>query len=713
MGYKHSLYHYVWIVENQQHDPHVALQSPLLALNQTSDVNPIKAEQIMDARQVLRWRRSAFGTIQGCTGAKSAGDTSDEMPGQAGVLALVGKVQALQKRIVERFLEGRRAYFGAAQSAPLECYRELASEGRDIFIVVKLIDEEPHIATTLHSILNQRAVDLRRIVIVVVDNNSIDGSTHIVNEIIRHNKSSVRILHIVQSMPGGGNAARLGVDRSLATLYEMCCCDGKWERLQDALIGVSDGDTVYHQELLGNCAAICEGDPNVDGVMPFLTYKLAAGLRLYRKYERVSPCELSPYARWEQAVFVPVDLFDARSLDEFPRPGRKRCSEDAVEFALASGGRLNIALASRDALGRPFGILKDREGHIAYVRSDRTLVLDGPPVSDLDTVLMVLENGIVCRDEKWRWHSLTGLDLFLRWAFQGMGVPEEMVYPDTSDALKLFRAWSFAVGGQHQLSRPDLRIVTGTDYQSGRVLQIVGAVIRLGPADAYAETETDRLCKMIYNLARDHSVLYGETRSTPIERASGLYLHMTRIQDAIENEIRQYPDEFFRDVIFPERFLFPLRWMLQNALRFYAHWEEAASTMVRRQFLDQVFACGEAEEIEREYFGVKNIGALRGAPFHEKQALAEKLAETIIVRHYGSIMRFYTRTLESFFAAHGVAPPVYAWLLCGLEAGQPALSVQPRHVHPSVVWRDPKFIIDDRRGQVVGIRNADNRLEPG
>lgn len=143
-------------------------------------------------------------------------------------------------------------------------------------------------------------------------------------------------------------------------------------------------------------------------------------------------------------------------------------------------------------------------------------------------------------DEKWRWHSVIGHDLFLLWMFQRMGIPEAVVAPDTSDALKVFRCWSLAIGGQHQPSSPALKIVTGTDYQSGRVQQAVGCRTVLGPAIVYTEIKVDRLAKMIRNSANRQGVFYGDTRSRGLERASGLYLHMTRIQDQVESEIRGY-----------------------------------------------------------------------------------------------------------------------------------------------------------------------------
>ncbi len=101
-----------------------------------------------------------------------------------------------------------------------------------------------------------------------------------------------------------------------------------------------------------------------------------------------------------------------------------------------------VPLAHVDEYGRRFGVIRDPAGRFGYVFSDRTLTLAEAPVSGFDAALVFLENGAVRRDEKWRWHSVIGHDLFLYWAFAGMALPEAMVFPDTSDALKTFRVWS-------------------------------------------------------------------------------------------------------------------------------------------------------------------------------------------------------------------------------------------------------------------------------
>jgi hypothetical protein len=344
------------------------------------------------------------------------------------------------------------------------------------------------------------------------------------------------------------------------------------------------------------------------------------------------------------------------------------------------------------------------------VLADRRVVLAQVPSCGDDEALLQLDDGAVPRSAKWRWHALVGHDLFLSWAFAGMGLPEQMVFPDTSDALKTFRAWSFAVGGQHQLRRADLRIATGSDYQSGRVLQQVGAVSRLGPADACAETEIDRLLKMVRNLVRSQGVFYGETRSANLERATGLYVHMTRIQDELEAEVRGYPDEAFEQVVFPERVLFPLRWLFQNSVRFYAHRDPAARELVRERCLRVVFTPQQAEEVERRWYEPA-VRPVREAPFHAKQDLAERVAEDVIAGCYPELMQFYVRTLRSCLTRRGVPPERFEWLLDGLPQSRCAVSQPLPRIHPAEVWSGPEFEIDVARGQVTRMHAAKERAQ--
>ena len=676
-------YHHRWTDLNQQEPPETALDSPLLDLGRSSDVDPLLPEQVADARRVLRRRRALVY------------EGGDE---------LHDPVLAGQRRVVERFLRGRRERFGPEQCRPLPDIAALVHEGRDVFVVVKFMDEAPHLADTLHSLLNQE-FDRGRLVIVAVDNNSTDGSDAIVKDVIADNPTAARLVYLNQAKPGAGNAARLGVDTCIATAYEMCRADGRWDRLQSATIAVSDGDTVYHPATLQSIAGMLEAQPTVDGVMPFLTYKFTAALRLLRDYRPAIPAALAQQATGADPVPVSVDLSTARTFDALPRWGRAACA-GGIRLAIRGGGRVDVPLAHVAEDGRRFGVLADPRGHLAYVFADRTVVPAEAPVSGFDAALVFLENGGVRRDEQWRWHAVVGHDLFLYWSFRGMGLPEGMVYPDTSDALKTFRVWSFAIGGQHQLRRPGLRIATGSDYQSGRVLQAVGCTSRLAPAEAFAETETDRLIKMARNFTQRQSVFYGETRGAALDRATGLYVHMTRIQGAIERELREYPDEVFEHTVFPERVLFPLRWMLQNAARFAAHGERERQ-IVRDRVLEVMFGPAAQAHIEHDILTDAALQALADAPYADKQPLAERLAEAVIAAHYPDIMAFYQATLRSFFTAQRVAPQCYEWLLEGLTESRNAVVEQPPRVDPAAVWEGAEFDIDTERGQVLRMRNTE------
>ncbi|MDG4766916.1 glycosyltransferase family A protein [Solwaraspora sp. WMMD406] len=674
-------YHRLWAELNRRQPPQTATESPLLALGRSSDVDPLLPEQVDDARRVLSTR-------------------ADLVDGGADTLRT--EVLAGQRRVVERFLAGRRARFGPGQSQPLDDVAALAREGRDIFLVIKFMDEAPHLAATLHSLTNQTGVDLGRVVIVAVDNNSTDGSDAIVKTAIANNRSAARIVYLNQAMAGAGNAARFGVDSCIATVYEMCRADDRWERLQTATIAVSDGDTVYHPETLRAMDQIFAECPTVDGVMPFLTYKFTAALRLFHDYQPARPAELVDRVDGIVPTVVPVELATAAAHDALPRWQRRRVA-DGMQVTTADGAVLSVPLPATDEFGRRFGVLADARGRRAYLFEDRTLTVEQAPVSGLDAALVFLENGGVRRDEKWRWHTVVGHDIFLHWSFAGMGLPETMVFPDTSDALKTFRVWAFAIGGQHQLRRPGLRIATGSDYQSGRVLQAVGAAVRLGPAEVFAETETDRLIKMIRNFVNQQSVFYGETRSPALERATGLYVHMTRIQDAIEREMRDYEDRIFEQTAFPERVLFPLRWMLQNAVRFYAQGAEERRIVSERVWR-LMFSPSTAARIEDEVLTDKVLREFADTPYAEKQVYAERVAEQIIGDHYPEIMDFYAATLRHFFAAYQVAPDCYEWLLDGVRQSRNAVAEQPPPVDPTAVWAGSEFDIDVARGQVVGMR---------
>jgi Glycosyltransferase like family 2 len=679
-----GLYHYTWTERRQTEPPESALNSPLLALHASSPVDPLLPEQVRQARQVLRSRAEAHGVAP----------------------------YDLQRQVVRRFLAGRAAYYGAEQCVPLDEAAQLASEGRDVFLIVKFMDEAPHLEATLRSLLNQADVELGRVVIVAVDNNSTDGSDQIVKQITSANRSRARIIYISQAMPGAGHAARLGVDRSIATVLRMCEIDGNWARLQNALIAVSDGDTVYHPHVLRETLRIFDDCPTVDAVMPFLTYKLTAALRLFGGYRPALPDRLARSGGSCQATDTQVSLDSETAFERLPRWLRQRRGDDVMELGVSGGGVLAVPLCHADDDGRRFGVLRDPAGRLGYVLADRTLVLAEAPMSGSDAALVTLENGGIRRDEKWRWHALIGHDLFLHWLFAGLGVPEEAVYPDTSDALKTVRAWAFAIGGQHQLRRPGLRIVTGSDYQSGRVLQAVGAVVRLGPAAAMAQTEIDRLSKMVRNLVGNQAVFYGNIRSTALERASGLYVHMTRIQGDIEEEVRGYGDDAFLGTVFPERLLFLLRWLIQNLMRFYAHDEDQAPPIVADRALVPMFGAEQAAAIERDWFAGSHLDPIRDAGGDERLDVAELLAERFIQANYPKLIRLYENSLRDYFTRQRVAAKHYEWLLEGLDAAPNAIALRPRDIDPSAVWDSDEFVIDIARGQVLSMQAKSGTQKP-
>ena len=670
-----ALFHHTWTERRRSEPVEETMRSPLLQLHSTSEVDPLAPEQIRSAREVLALK-----------------DTVVQQDGPW------DEVHRAQRRVVEAYLAGRRR-FPAAEHSPFEEAAAFAAEGRDIFLVVKFMDEAPHIDATFRSLLQQKEVDLGRVVIVAADNNSTDGSAEIVQRISAENPGPARIIYFNQDRPGAGHTARMGVDRCLATIMRMCELDGDWSRLQSAVIAVSDGDTVYHPHVLHEIQRILAESPTVDGVMPFLTYKLTAALRLFPGHRPASPERLAEAAATEAAVTVPVDLSTECATDEIPRQSR-RLVGDRMRIAVRGHDDIDVDLRHRDEHGRRFGVLRDAAGRRAYLLEDRTLVLAEAPVSGTDAALTALENGLVTSRDKWRWHAVIGHDIFLSWLFEGMGMPEEMIYPDTSDALKTFRAWAFAIGGQHQLSRPGLRIVTGSDYQTGRVLQATGCTVRLGSASACAQTETDRLIKMARNLMRKQAVFYGQTRASLIERASGLYVHMTRIQGDIEDEVRRYADEDFEHTVFPERVIFPLRWMFQNALRFYSHDEPEARDMVREGFL-RVFFGERADEVEERWFTAETVSKIRRASHDERPDVAERVAEDIIADTYPQIMACYGRTLRDFFEHHQVRADAYEWLLDGVESSRNALREDPPEVDPAAVWEGREFTIDIARGQAV------------
>jgi len=233
-------------------------------------------------------------------------------------------------------------------------------------------------------------------VIVAVDNNSADGSDEIIRRMAAANRTEARVVCLNQPMPGAGHAARLGVDRVIATIYQMCLHDQRWERLQAAVIGVSDGDTVYHPDVVAEAVRIL-ADSTVDGVMPFLMYKFTAALRLFPGYVPAFPDDLARCADVSQARRVGVPLADLTAYALLPRWQRVRVGE-VMELGVAGGGSVTVPLASIDPHGRRFGVLRDPVGRFGYVLADRAQA----PVSGFDAALVFLENGGVTPAGKWR-----------------------------------------------------------------------------------------------------------------------------------------------------------------------------------------------------------------------------------------------------------------------------------------------------------------------
>ncbi|AIO66538.1 glycosyltransferase [Burkholderia oklahomensis] len=638
------------------------LQSRLLALIGTSNVNAIPAAHLALAQRILLAREAL----------------ADGTPGEADADA----VRDWQRQLVSDHLRMRAAHFGADQVAPLPDAAALAAEGRDVFVIVKFMDEEPHIEATLLSLLNQD-FDLSRVVILMVDNNSSDRSPALVQQLIAGNATAARVYYLNQPTPGGGSAARYGTDRAMATVLAMSESDGDWSRLQRATIGVSDGDTVYHGGVLREIDSILARHPCVDGVMPFLIYKLTAALRFFRRYTAIDADFTIPADAAVHDVRFSLATIDA--YGHLSRAERRR-------LATAAGGRAVW--------------LRDPQGHLAKCFPDGQMLLQQLPVSGEDRAVVYLENGYIERDQKWKWHALIGHDLFLRRLFTDLGFLEEAVLPDTSDALKTFRCWSFAIGGQHQLSSPSLKIVTGTDYQSGRVLQAVGCRVVLGDARYYAETETDRLAKMVRNFRLTRHIFYGDVRADSIARASGLYLHMTRIQDQVEREIRGYPDSFYEQVAFPERVAFPLRWLLKNTLIMLALADAPARRLLETRVLDRLLGEPGALAALGAELGLDLTGPLAAMDHEARDTAAERLAERIIVARHAPIMRFYRQVLADWFDAAGLDPVAQAWLLDGIEDCRCALARHSEPIDPAQAWAGSEFVIDEARGQVTDLRPA-------
>ncbi|MET0355891.1 MAG: glycosyltransferase family A protein, partial [Cellvibrio sp.] len=650
--YINSIWQHLPMLANRKQTPKQALSSRLLELMHSSNVNKIPEVQIEDAQKVLALRQQVL-----------AGNKTNES---------LAEIAQIQQRIVERHLTGREEFYGAEQVQPFDEVEDLLREGRDTFLIIKFMDEAPHIRATLASLLTQTKVDLGRVVIVAVDNNSTDGSGEIIKTTTQEIPSKARVIYVNQKIPGGGSAARYGTDRSMATIYKMCTMDQDWSRLQSARIAVTDGDTIYHHEVVHSLCEVFDNEQGVDGVMPFLIYKLTAALRFFKDYQPLNEKTLFEISQSVSPVAVNTILSNTDAHQFFVRQGRKLTGDHMV-LQQKDGGSLQVPLIASTPDGRRFGVLQDPQGARAFVIEDRNIVLHQAPVSGFDAALVFMENGGVREDEQWKWHTAIGHDLFLLWMFQHQEVPEEIISPDTSDALKMFRCWAFAIGGQHQLSKPGFKIVTGTDYQSGRVLQSAGCMTVLGTANAWAETEVDRLAKMVRNFSNEQSVFYGETRSRGLDRASGLYLHMTRIQNQVEQEIRNYPDTFFRDIAFPERVVFPLRWLLQNAICVYSTDDKELRAFIESKLFLPMFGNEKFQIIRSMLLTDSALTGLWESSLDQKHHQAEEYAEELIMSCYAEITAFYERTVMSFLQQHGLATENFAWLFKGFDQCRNAL----------------------------------------
>lgn len=677
------------VYRNRSRPVSECLASELLSLAYTSDVSDPNPVQFDRAQRALQLRADALAA--GWDGGP---------PGPEAAHAYL----AVCREIVDEHLHARAVRFGAEQCAPFEEAPTLGVESRDIFLVIKFMDEEPHIRSTIDSLLTQKHVDLSRVVLVGVDNMSSDRSGEIFREARDTNLSPVRMIYCRQPVSGGGNAARLGVDRCIATVRAMAEMRGDWSLLHRARIAVSDGDTIYHPDLVADGTRVFDTHHDVDGVMPFLTYKLAACLRLFDGWRQRDPAPLLVAAAHRAGDFVRLDLpLDTiLAYERFPR-ARRRGGRTGVDLGFTSGESLHTPYVGSTETGERFGVLVDPDGNRALAFEDRFLVLERAPVAGYDSVLVHLENGRVRPDEIWRWHSLIGHDLFLLWSFSAMGLSRDFILPDTSDALKAFRVWAFSVGGQHQLRRPETERVTGTDYQSGRVLQCFGARTVLGSPWAYSETEIDRLAKMIRNFANAQSVFYGNTRAGALERASGLYLHMTRIQDKVEAEIRGYSEALYEGVVFPERLLFPLRWMLQNFICAYCVAGAHERALVAAGSFELLFDEGAWAAIRADILTNAELDAMKALGFEALRARGEHLAEAVIRAYWEALIAFYGRTLRQFFHDHGIGDSVYGFLLEPLPSCRNSLLEERPSVDVNDVWSTNDFVVDRERGQVIDI----------
>lgn len=665
------------------------VHSELLSLAFTSDVDDPREQQLERGQLAISLRQSALD--RGWDGKSSDHDAASAF-------------LDLCSEIVNDHLMARSSYYGAEQTAPFDNAQELASDGRDIFLIIKFMDEEPHIRSTVNSLLAQRDLDLSRVVIVGVDNMSSDNSGKIFQEMRDANTSAACMIYCQQTVSGGGSAARYGVDRSIATIREMVRQTGDVALYHRARIAVSDGDTVYHPGLVANATDIFDTHNHIDGVMPFLTYKLSACLRLFHGWMQRDVSEILAALPDDetQYVDVPFTLDNIDAYDHLPRKKRKLTGE-SMALETQTGESIAVSFIAVNNEGIRFGVLRDPDGNRAFIFEDRFLILERAPVSGFDSALVYLENKRVTEGEIWRWHSLIGHDLFLLWSFIGMGLRTEFILPDTSDALKSFRVWAFAIGGQHQLSRPGTKRVTGTDYQSGRVLQCFGAQTVLGNPAVHSETEIDRLAKMIRNFANEQSVFYGNTRAGSLERASGLYLHMTKIQNQIEAEVRDYSEALYRGIVFPERILFPLRWIMQNLICAYSCASMKEKPLVTHQGFLILMGKDSWDQVRTDVLTDEVLRDLSSSSFEVLKGKAEALSEQIICAHWDQFTTFYEETLRRFFEAHSVDEDAFEFLLSPLSKCRNSLLEERPEVDVNDVWSGKDFVVDSDRGQVLEV----------
>ncbi|AJY50072.1 glycosyltransferase [Halomonas sp. KO116] len=588
-------------------------------------------------------------------------------------------------------MENRVGYYGNDQVITLNDYKALTNEKRDTFVVIKFMDESPHIRATLKSILNQK-YEMERLVVVAVDNNSTDGSDEIVKSVINETVTDARIYYVNQFMPGGGNAARYGVDACISTIYNMCKLDNDWSRLQHCSIAVTDGDTVYTEGVLKEIDFQLKSNIDIDGVMPFLIYKITSTVRFFNNYVPLS----EDFSNLDQSLFIKVDfpLCGSLAYEELKLSNR-------IKYFNTIFSRDDFAVHTNEKLS--YIVLIDKEGNKAKLYIDGQLLLEQSTVSGDDRSLVYLNNNYIERNEKWKWHTLVGHDIFLRSLYTMFSFPEEAILPDTSDALKTFRCWSFSIGGQHQLSRPGLKIVTGTDYQSGRIHKAVGCRIVLANAEEYSETEIDRLAKMIRNFNKNQNIFYGDARSSSLERASGLYLHMTRIQTKIEEEVKKYDDNFYKETAFPERILFPLRWVLKNSILFSILSSQSISEEIEKLVFLPLLGLKNLNEIKKNILNHSCQKEIISSEHEAREEKAEKIAEKMIEMSFDHIMFFYKKVLGEYFKFSGVDSDAYKWLLEDVGDIECALLKGKIAIDPAEAWRSEEYVIDQDRGQVVDI----------